>query len=139
MPQTLQEKVLSYIECTGTALAKAEKVAQEKNAQDEQLSKLIPDTVEKLLRNGRIEPHQKQAAADLLRDPVKALEILGRTAEHRNDEETMRLGTQVNTKAASAHVPGSINSPYVGARTSQDKDSDRILFERLGLQYSGNS
>ena len=134
MARTIQEKVLDYIEVTGAALAKAEKQAQDKQSQEQQLTQLIPGVVDKLLANGRIEPHQKTAAADLLRDPIKALEILGRTAEHRNDDEIGRLGSQVETKSASAHVPGGLNSPYVGYRGSQEKDSDRILFERLGLR-----
>lgn len=136
---TLQEKVLNYIQCSGAALEQAEKQASEKKSQEKQVDDLIPGVVESLLRNGRIEPHQKDAAVKLLRNPIKALEILGKTAEHRNDEETARLGSPVapkTTKSASAR--GGVNSPYVGAKTTDIKDSDRILFERLGLTMTGN-
>lgn len=133
MAKTLQEKVLDYIACTGAALEKAEKQASDKAAQDAQIEKLIPGVVDALARNGRIKPQEKEAAASLLHDPIKALEILGRTAEHRNDEELSRLGSQVSTTKKASHVSGSLNSPYVGARSSGLKDSDRILFERLNL------
>lgn len=133
MARTLQEKVLAYIECTGAALEKAEKEASSRATLEEKVADLIPGVVEKLLANGRIKPHQKEAAADLLRDPVKALEILAKTAEHRNDEEIARLGSQVETtKKASFN---SLNTPYVGARTSEAKESDRVLFEKLGLRF----
>lgn len=133
MPKSLQEKVLDYIQVTGAALEKAEKQAETKQAAEQTVKEMIPGVIETLLRNGRIEPNEKTAAAELLKDPIMVMKLLSKTAEHRNAEEAAQLGTQT-TKQASAHVMGSLNSPYVGVRTSGEKESDRVLFERLGLR-----
>ena len=79
-----QQKFLKYIQVTGVALERAEKQAADQAEQAQKIAELIPQAVEALVRHGRIEPHQKEAAARLLIDPVKALDLLIKTAAHRN-------------------------------------------------------
>ena len=66
-------------------------------------------------------------------DPVKALEILTKTALHRNADERA-LGQPVGgqTKAASAQY-NSLQDPHVGARSTRVKQSSVALFTKLGL------
>ena len=82
---TTQEKMLDYIMVTDTIMQKTAAMVTEKEAQDKKITKLIPAAVQALLDNERIEPHQKEAAAKALKDPSKVLEILIKTAAHRND------------------------------------------------------
>jgi hypothetical protein len=129
-PKDTWSNVLDYISCTGAILEKVEKEAAVREDELKKVAELIPVVVEALVKNDRIEPHQKQAATELLKNPLKTLEILAKTAAHRNAEEVARLGTPVpskNTKYAST------NSPYVGARTSEERESDRAFLSKLGI------
>jgi len=124
----LQEKLLDYIACTGAVLEKTAAAEVEKQAELKKIEELIPQAVDALLENQRIEPHQKEAAARLLLDPVKALEILIKTAYHRNPAEQASLGTPVpaggQQKRASANM---------GKRPIEDSEASRALKSKLGL------
>lgn len=133
MSFNVQDKILQYIQCSGVALEKAEKQAAAHNELQKKVDEMIPNAVNALLSNGRLQSHQAKEAAVMLRDPVKALEILIKTAEHRNDEELAKLGSQVAAQTKLASAKNSLNNPYVGARTSSLKESDIRLFEKLGL------
>lgn len=143
-PMTLEEKTIDAIQAAGAALEKAENFYQEKKAQDQAIADKIPSVVQALATRGMIEENEKDAAARALTDPVAVLEYLKRAAEFvDDDEEQTVLGEQVD---ASGKVPvrngrskrastviGSVDSPYVGARTSEKKPSD-LAFERaLGI------
>lgn len=135
---TLPEKVIEHIGYSSAALEKAaaEKAAWE--AQQQKVAALIPAAVDALVSGERIEEDQRQKAAEALRDPVKALEILTKVAVHRNASERA-LGQPVagdgKTKAASAGGGqyNSLTDPHVGGRTTRVKQSSLNLFSRLGL------
>lgn len=134
MSSTIQQKMLKYIQVTGTALEKAEKTAEAKAANEKKVAELIPGVIEDLVRNGRIEPNQKEAAAKLLSNHAETLKLLKKAAQQRNTEELSRLGSPTDGRMKAASHQLSQNSPYVGTRTTTEKESDRILFERLGLR-----
>lgn len=129
-PLTLQEKMVHQVGFANAALEKAAafKTAQEKVAAD--CAALIPDTVKALIANERILPGQEKEAAEALKDPRRALQILTKVAAHRNASEANQLGHGVdakgNTKTASAAAPAS--------RSGGMKESDRKLWGGLGLQ-----
>ena len=127
MATTQQEKIADLI---GHTHAQFTKIAAEKEAAAKQaaaVDALIPTVVAALLVNGRIEPHQQKAAAEALRDPVKTLEILLKTAAHRNEsEEALGQPVPATTKAASAGA-----APTGGSAL---RESDQKLFSGLGLK-----
>ncbi len=135
MAQTIQQKVIEQIAWSSAALDKADKALAEKSAAEERVAELIPNVVESLLRNERIEEHEKDAATEMLQDPTKALEILEKVAEHRNAAENGQLGTpDGQTKSASGW--NSLTSPFPGARSTPDeKESDRRF--RMALLGQG--
>ena len=127
--KTLQQKVIEQIAWSSAALDKAESALSEKQAMEQKCAELIPAVVDALARNERIDEHEKQAAADMLQDPVKALEILEKVAEHRTGTESGQLGTPTgNVKTASYN---SLTSPFAGVPTSSEKESDRRYREAL--------
>lgn len=132
------ERVLDFVQVTGAIMEKAAAKEAKESAQMTKIAELIPQAVKALLDNERIEPHQKEAAEKVLKDPVKALEILIKTAGHRNDAERARLGqpTQAagqRTKQGSANY-NSLNDGYVGRRSSPgEKESDRAFKSGLGV------
>lgn len=130
------EKVLDFIEISGSIMEKTAAMVQTKEAQDTQINKLIPTAVQALLENERIEPHEKEAAEKVLQDPVKVMEILIKTAAHRNDSERSRLGTPEptgngQTKQANYN---SLTDGYVGRRSAPgESESDKAFRRGLGL------
>jgi hypothetical protein len=127
------EKILDYIEVTGAVIEKTAALVVAKEAQDKQCAKLIPLAAQALLDNQRIEPHEKEAAASLLRDPVKVLEILIKTAAHRNDAERTKLGQPVEGQTKKANY-NSLDDGYVGRRSRPgESEADKALKRGLGL------
>lgn len=129
--------MVEYVQISDAIATVMQKQAADKVAQDKQVAELIPQAVEALIKNDRLPERLRKEASELFKDPVKVLGVLINTAHHRNAAELGHMGDQVKTaaaKKASAPVKGSLNSPYVGVRTSEERDSDRILFERLGLR-----
>ena len=127
--KTLQQKVIEQIAWSSAALDKAETSLAEKQAMEQKYAELIPAVVDALAKNERIEEHEKAAAADMLQDPLKALEILEKVAEHRTSAETGQLGTPTGTVKAAGY--NSLNSPFAGVPTSNEKESDRRFREAL--------
>jgi hypothetical protein len=134
----LVQKIVDYIGYSDAAMTKAAAVLQERDAQTEKLAQLIPQAVSACVQNERIEPHQKEALANALRDPVRAMELVIKLAAHKNAAEMSRLGTPVAEKAASYDPSGSLTSGYVGARDGRLKASDIKLFTGLGLNPPAN-
>lgn len=127
------EKVLDFIEVAGVVMDKASALLTQKTAQEKQCAELIPAAVEALIKNERIEPHEKAAAESVLRDPVKVLQILIKTAEHRNDGERARLGQPSDGLQKKASY-NSLNDAYVGRRVRPgESESDRAFKRGLGL------
>lgn len=130
----LVQKIVDYIGFSDAAMSKAASVLENQRAQAEKLAQLVPAAVEACVENERIEPHQKEALAAALRDPVRAVELVIKLAGHRNAAEISRIGTPVGaTKSANYDPATSLTSGYVGARDGRLKQSDINLFTRLGL------
>jgi hypothetical protein len=128
-----QEKVLDFVEVTGAIMEKSAALVAQKEAQDKQCAKLIPLAVEALLKNERIEPHEKEAAEKVLRDPVKVLEILIKTAAHRNDAERAKIGQPVEGQTKKANY-NSLSDGYVGRRSRPaESEADKAFKRGLGL------
>ena len=128
-----QGEVLDLINVYGAVLEKAAAAEAQKQAQDAQLAVLIPQAVDALLANERIEPTQKEAAAQAFQDPVRVLQVLIKTAYHKNHKEQASIGQPVapQVKKASAN---STQSSYVGDRRPRIKESDLVLMNRLGIE-----
>lgn len=127
------QKIVDYIGYSDAAMTKAAAVLQEKEEQAEKLARLVPEAVKACVENERIEPHQKEALAKALHDPVRAMELVIKLAAHRNAAEMSRLGTPVAEKSAGYDPSNSLTSGYVGARDGKLKASDVKLFTGLGL------
>jgi len=128
------QKVIDYIGYSDAALTKAAAVIKERDEQAEKLASLIPEAVKVCVENERIEPHQKEALANALSNPVRAMELVIKLAAHRNAAEMSRLGTPVAAVKTAGYDPSnSLTSGYVGARDGRLKASDIKLFQGLGL------
>lgn len=142
---SLEGKIIDTFQLAAAALEKAEAADNEKQARDQAVQAEIPAVVEALVRHGCIDFAEKEAAAKALADPVKALKILAKTAAFRGVDADAALGRPADgngkaggtTKRASA-VPGSTDSCYVGARTTQPKPSDLAFLRGIGLDHLAN-
>ena len=138
--QTLPEKVISMTGYADAALTKAAAQLAESEQREKEAAALIPRAVSALVSGERIEDTEEQRtkAAEILRDPVQALELLCKVAIHRNTSENS-LGAPVDstgqTKTASngQRPYDSLNDPRPGLRTTRVKQSDQAIFSKLGL------
>jgi hypothetical protein len=126
-------KIIDYIGFSDVAMTKAAAVMSEKEAQQEKLAELIPQAVAACVEHERIEPHQKEALAEALKNPVQAVELITKLAAHKNAAEMSRMGTPVSSKTAGYDPESSLTSGYVGARDGRLRASDVKLFTGLGL------
>jgi ParB-like chromosome segregation protein Spo0J len=129
----LVQKVIDYIGFSDAAMSKAAGVLKTHEETQEKVARLIPEAVKACVENERIEAHQKEALAEALKDPARAVELVIKLAAHKNAAEMSRLGTPVATKTAGYDPTGSLSSGYVGARDGRLKASDVRLFTGLGL------
>ena len=130
----LVQKIVDYIGYSDAAMTKAAAVIKEREEQAEKLANLIPEAIKACIENERVEPHQKEALASALANPVRAMELVIKLAAHRNAAEMSRLGTPVGTTKSAGYDPSnSLTSGYVGARDGRLKASDIKLFQGLGL------
>ena len=136
---TIPEKVLDFIGYSTAALEKADAMLQSHEKQAADCAALIPTAVAALVDHERIREDQREKAAELLKDPVKTLQLLIKVAGHRNAQELAHLGTGVDSAVKTAsggqtHDPSqSLSSPFVGQRTTRVKQSSVNLFRGLGL------
>lgn len=125
---SLPARVVELITLSDAALTKAasalamQKEASVKTAATAaRIEALIPKVVETMLAHNRINPDQGVKLAAALRDPVATLELLCKTASHRNISEQAILG----------QASGAVKT--AAANGSTIKESDRVLFAALGL------
>lgn len=110
----------------------------------EKVASTTPDLVEQMLKSGTIEAHQKQAAEQALSDHVQTLNVLrnsiAKIAELRGkltQKQAGDLGHGVDPAKVEVPAPNpttSLDSPFVGARSSTKRASDDALMRGLGLQ-----
>ncbi len=130
---TQAEKILDFVQCTGALMEKVAAERTTKEAQDKQVEQMIPRVVKVLLDNDRIYPQQEKEAAELLKDPVKVLEILANTAVHKNAEERARIG-KPDTREKKASNYNSLTDSYVGRRVHPEEPESYRAFKRgIGL------
>jgi hypothetical protein len=122
------KEVIDYVECSQAALDAADKLVKESSAKGEKIASAIPDVIDALIQFERIDPKDREKCAELLKDPVKALEILKKTADTNRTIRPRQLGHAVAEKKASDS-----SSPYVGLRSSGERASDRRFDEILGI------
>jgi DNA-directed RNA polymerase subunit F len=72
----LYEKTIDYVQCVEAALAAADKQLNEKQASDAKVNDLLPKAVDALIQFDRIDPADREKAAEALTNHAKALEIL---------------------------------------------------------------
>lgn len=133
----LAQKVIEHIKCASVIAEKANKMANEKSAQDKAIADKIPTVVEALVQNGLITSDLVKDASAALADPVRALDVLLNTARwHQQNKEAGHLGEAVDDgkqtrKSASANR-GGLDSPYCGGRVGGKRQSD-LMFEQKVL------
>jgi hypothetical protein len=123
------EKAIDYIQCVEAALDVAEKQLNEKRAADERIGELLPKAVDALIQFERIDPADREKAASALTSHVKALEILIKAADVSKTVKPKALGKPEKQ----ANNYDSMNDPYVGRRTTSERESDRRFRQHLGL------
>ena len=123
------EKTVDYIQCVEAALDVAEKRLNEKRASDDRINDLLPKAVDALIQFERIDPADREKAASALTNHAKALEILIKAADVNRTVKPKALGK--TEKQASSY--DSLNDPYVGRRTTSERESDRRFRQHLGL------
>ncbi len=129
MATDFRTTVLEHIKCSHAALDAANveftKLAEQRKAADA----LIPDVVEALVKNERIEPSQREKAAEMLKDPVKVLQVLQKAADANNTTKPKALGAPAPGAEKTA---GAGRPRYTGERTSEKTAAD-VAFERALL------
>lgn len=104
MSQTREQKIVNYVTHAQAALEKASAFEQEITAKQAAAAKLIPEAVDALVASGRISADEGEKCAALLANPVDAIRVLIKVAQHRTEAELAVLGqpTPPAEKAASA-------------------------------------
>jgi len=128
MDRKIAKTIVDYIECTTAALDQTEKLAASRDAELQQVRERGPDLVKLLRTHGYIDGSLEKDAADTLMNPVETLELFKRVLSVK---QAQRIGTPVGSRQTI--VPGSVESPFVGARTSAKKESDTVFERGLGL------
>ena len=129
MAESFQEQVLAHVKCSHAALDAANAALEKEAAQKVAAAALIPAAVDALVKNDRIDPAQREKAAQLLADPVQVLQILIKTADPANTVKARPIGAPAE-KTASA-VASTVNPNYCGQRTSEKRASDIAYENRL--------
>jgi hypothetical protein len=129
-PKTIPEKVLEFVDMSAAMAEKAASVLSKQEAMEKQAADLIPTAVDELLKAKLIEPEEKQAALEALKDPVRTLQILIKTSRAKRDDNSFALGAPANgvEKKANAGL-----SPYAGRRhgEGEEPESFRVFRDRL--------
>jgi hypothetical protein len=129
--KSIPEKVLDFVDMSAAMAEKAASMLSKNEQMEKQAADLIPTAVDELLKAKLIEPEEKQAALEALKDPVRTLQILIKTSRAKQDDNAITLGqphSNGTEKRANAG-PG----PYAGRRRGEgeESESDRVFRARL--------
>jgi hypothetical protein len=128
--KTVPEKVLEFVDMSAAMAEKAASVLSRQEQMEKQAGELIPTAVDELLKAKLIEPEEKQAALDALKDPVRTLQVLIKTARTRSDDNSFTLGQPTGGAEKRANAGP---SPHVGRRhgEGEEPESFRVFRQRL--------
>jgi hypothetical protein len=129
--KTIPEKVLEFVDMSAAMAEKAASVLSKNEAMEKQAADLIPTAVDELLKAKLIEPEEKQAALDALRDPVRTLQILIKTSRAKQDDNSITLGHPAANGSEKRANAGS--GPWAGRRhgEGEEPESFRVFRDRL--------
>jgi hypothetical protein len=129
--RTVPEKVLEFVDMSAAMAEKAASVLSKQEQLEKQAAELIPTAVDELLKAKLIEPEEKQAAMEALRDPVRTLQVLIKTARAKQDDNSITLGRPASNGSEKRASTG--NGPYAGRRhgETEEPESYRIFRDRL--------
>lgn len=113
-----REKVLDLIDMSAALVEKAGAVLGRHEQVEKQAAELIPTAVDELLRARLIEPEEKQAAADALKDPARTLQILIKTARAKQADNAISLGQPSGPEKRASAGPG----PFAGRRRGEQEE-----------------
>lgn len=143
MNPTFAKNVLAHIATSSALTKRALDELQIHRAAQTKAASLRSEVLKKMLDTGCATEQTKQAAEAMLGSHAETLGLLRRAMEKLAEFQTALqkqasdLGQGVDSKEAGAgRSTGSYNSledGYTGRRTSQMKESDRVLFKGLGL------
>ena len=137
---SLPEKMVDFVVVATTMAEKAASYEQAQAAMEKEADALIPGIVDILAAtqiddgDGQsvplLQPNEKSACLDALKDPVKALNILTKVATHLKAANADRIGHAVS-RDKQANAKGL--SPYAGRRSSAQSPA----WERFQTQIMG--
>lgn len=127
--RTLAEETLEMIQAQTAALEKAAQFYQEKEAETQLVEAKIPQVVELLVSQGKIEPEEREKCASALRDPATALELFKNALLHRSDSSAQIPGQIVDRDGNVANVKNAFVTGYRNnSHSAATAAADRILF-----------
>jgi len=148
-PAPLLDNVIRFVEIASVALKRAMDDNDVHAAMQKKAAAKAASTLDRLVAAGLVNRDQKQAAAAMLGDHAGTLDFLNlaigrieqtapKTAgDGRDPTDRGHAGdgrADGNGKLPAKRAFDSLTDPHVGRRTSERKESDRRLFQGLGIQ-----
>jgi len=134
--QSIPERAVDFVGVSAAITEQYADTLEKQAAMQKEADALIPDVVQALLANGRIDPGQEKEATAALKSHTRTLQILLKTAAHRTDAEGSDIAMGRPAPAVKqAGARSSLTNPYVGARRADpfDTESNRALLRGLGI------
>ena len=133
-------KMLRFVEIASSFGKEAMDKIEALEAPQKQASEQITGLVEHLIETKVIEPGQKQAAENALRDHGQTQTLLKNAAskikelrEKQASASVAELGQPAGETKTANDPAASLTDPFVGRRTTEKKASDIALLQGLGL------
>jgi len=138
--QNLNGKMLRFVELASSMGKQSMDTIAQYEAREKAASEAIPGLIEHLISTKVIEPGQKQAAENALKDHGQTQALLKNAATKIQETREKAASAQVTGlgqpegQTKQAHDPNdSLTDPFVGRRSSEKSASDIALFRGLGL------
>jgi hypothetical protein len=134
---SLKEDVIALVEASDAAITLARSDLEKQAAAAAEISKQAPDIAQLLVDGGWVPVEHKEAAASALQDPVNILKLLKLALTQTPPGLARPMGQAVSSpKQASVAAPAAAprrNPNFIGQRTGEPTEADRVIFERMGL------